>query len=40
MEVSYIFYKELPVFDEVIFSANLTENNQIKEYDSITIHTF
>ena len=31
MEVSYIFYKEQPAFDENIFSANLTENNEIKE---------
>lgn len=31
MEVSYIFYKEQPAFDGNIFSANLTENNEIKE---------
>lgn len=31
MEVSYIFYKEQPAFDENIFSANRTENNEIKE---------
>ena len=31
MEVSYIFYKELPVFDEKVLSAKLTENNEIEE---------
>ena len=30
MEVSYIIDKELPVLDENIFSANLTENNKIQ----------
>ena len=30
MEVSYIIDKELPVLDENIFSANLTENNKMQ----------
>ena len=30
MEVTYIIDKELPVLDENIFSANLTENNKMQ----------
>ena len=31
MDLSHIFYKELPVDDDNIFSANLAENNEIEE---------
>ena len=31
MDHSHIFYKELPVDDENIFSANLAENNETEE---------
>ena len=31
MEVSYIFYKELPVLEENIFSMDLTENNEVED---------
>ena len=31
MDLSHIFYKELPVDDDNIFSANLAENNGIEE---------
>ena len=31
MEFSCVFYKELPVDEDNIFSANLTENNKIKQ---------
>lgn len=31
MEVSYIFYKELLVLDENIFSSELTKNNEAEE---------
>ena len=31
MDLSYIFYKELPVDDDNIFSANLPEDNEIED---------
>ena len=31
MGLSYIFYKELPVDDDNIFSANLPEDNEIED---------
>ena len=31
MDINYVFYKELPILDENIFSANLAENNEIEE---------
>lgn len=31
MEVSYIFYIKLPVFDENILSADLTEDNETEK---------
>ena len=31
MDLSHIFYKELPVDDNNIFSANLAENNKIEK---------
>ena len=31
MDLLHIFYKELPVDDDNIFSANLAENNEIEE---------
>ena len=31
MEFSHVFYKELPVDEDNIFSANLTENNEIEQ---------
>ena len=31
MDVEFVFYKELPLFDENIFFANLAENNEIEE---------
>ena len=31
MDINYVFYKELPLFDENIFSANLAENKEIEE---------
>ena len=31
MEFSHVFYKELAIDDDNIFSSNLTENNKIEE---------
>ena len=31
MDLLHIFYKELPVDDDNIFSANVAENNEIEE---------
>ena len=31
MEPAHIFYKELPLDENNIFSANLSENNEVKE---------
>ena len=31
MDINYVFYKELSLFDENIFSANLAENKEIEE---------
>ena len=31
MEFSHVFYKELPIDKDNIFSANLTENNEIEQ---------
>ena len=30
MEFSHVFYKELPLDNDNIFSANLTENNKVE----------
>ena len=30
MDVNFIYYKELPLLDENIFSANLSQNNKIE----------
>ena len=31
MEFSYVFYKEIPLNEDNIFSANLTENNGVEQ---------
>ena len=31
MDINFIYYKELPLLDENIFSANLSQNNEIEE---------
>ena len=31
MDANFIYYKELPLLDENIFSANLSQNNEIEE---------
>ena len=31
MDVNFIYYKELPLFDENTFSVNLPQNNEIEE---------
>ena len=31
MDVNFIYYKELPLLHENIFSANLSRNNEIEE---------
>ena len=32
MDLSHIFFEELPVDDDNIFSANLAENNEIENF--------
>ena len=31
MDVNFIYYKKLPLLDENIFSANLSQDNEIEE---------
>ena len=31
MEFSYVFYKEIPLDEDNVFSANLTENNGVEQ---------
>ena len=31
MEFSHVFYKEIPLNEDNIFSANLTENNRVEQ---------
>ena len=31
MEFSHVFYKKIPLDKENIFSANLTENNEVEQ---------
>ena len=31
MEFSHVFYKEIPLGEDNIFSANLTENNRVEQ---------